>query len=506
MRTLVAFHSTFLLPLLALSHCAAPPPPATSARTLDALHGGAPTLDDAHIAAAVRVLLQRDPAPIPVDIAILATQGIVELSGKVETTLVKKRAVSVALAARGVRAVVDRLDLQFPSRSDDAISNGVSSALSSNAILSAYPIEVGCAGAAVTLRGQVRSWYARQLAGWLSEGVPGTRLVDNRLEVDAKSTRSDQELAAEVASRLRWIALLDSTRIQVAAGEGAIHLVGTVVSDVQRQRLVSAASIPGVSRVDDSSLVVSPSRAGVVKGSSFIPSGFEIAGTVRDAISYDPRISAADVHPLVSGGLVLLRGTVRSNLAKHAAEAAARNTAGVRGVTNQLKVLPSPGWPDADTQARAQRALTHDAYTRVLPITVTVASGRATIDGRAPTAFERGHATKLIGSIEGVRDVDNRIVVSDLASVQALDGARRANGLSLVEVGAGGKGPHIASAIRQRLMNDMPGAGVSAEVARGIATLNGVVQTTSARVSATLLAYEAGALFVDNRIRVVGLD
>ena len=47
------------------------------------------------------------------DIDILATQGIVELSVVVETTLVKKRAVSAAHAARGVRAVVDRLILNF---------------------------------------------------------------------------------------------------------------------------------------------------------------------------------------------------------------------------------------------------------------------------------------------------------------------------------------------------------------------------------------------------------
>jgi hypothetical protein len=51
----------------------------------------------------------------------------------------------------------------------------------------------------------------------------------------------------------------------------------------------------------------------------------------------------------------------------------------------------------------------------------------------------------------------------------------------------------------------MLGAELSAED-RGVVTLHGVAQTTSERVSATLLGYEAGARFVDNRIRVRGLD
>jgi osmotically-inducible protein OsmY len=439
-------------------------------------------------------------------IDIVATQGIVELSGKVETTLVKMRAVSVAQAARGVRSVVDRLDLQFPALSDEAIISGVSSALSNSAVMAVYPVEVRCAGGAVTLRGQVRSWYARQLAGWLAEGVPGTRLVDNRISVDTKSARGDQELAADIASRLRWSPRLDSTHVQVAARAGAIYLRGTVANDAQRQRVVSAAWVAGVSRVDDGALVVRRVEADVIKGPAFAPSEFEVARTVRDAIAYDPRISAADVHPLVSGGFVLLRGTVRSNVAKLAAEAAARNTIGARGVTNQLKVLPSPGWSDADTQARAQLALRQDVYTRDLPISVSVTASRATIDGRARTAFERGHATQLIASIEGVRDVDNQIVVSDTSAVHLLNG-RRGDSESLRE-GAGQRGgdPDIPGAIRRRLLHSVLGAEVSAEVDRGVATLNGIVQTTSERVSATLCAYEAGALFVDNRILVRGLD
>jgi osmotically-inducible protein OsmY len=253
-------------------------------------------------------------------------------------------------------------------------------------------------------------------------------------------------------------------------------------------------------------LVVRRIEADVIKSPAFAPSGFEVARTVRDAIAYDPRISAADVHPLVSGGFVLLRGTVRSNLAKQAAEAAARNTVGALGVTNQLKVLPYPGWSDADTQARAQLALRQDVYTRALPVSVAVTASKATLEGSAQSAFQRGHATRLIASIEGVRDVDNQVVVSHPAAASPINGIRGGKESFLEGAEQLREDADIAGAISRCLLDGMRGAEVSAQLDRGVATLNGIVQTTSERVSATLCAYEAGAIFVDNRIRVRGLD
>ena len=179
--------------------------------------------------------------------------------------------------------------------------------------------------------------------------------------------------------------------------------------------------------------------------------------------------------------------------------------AGALRVTNQLRVLPSPRRPDADTQYRAQVALRQDAYTETLPISVRVIASKATIEGRARTAFERGHATKLIASVEGVRDIDNQIVVSVPPMAHRLNG-RRGSESFVGRVRPREEDPEIAEAVRRRLRHGRLGAEVSAEVDRGVATLNGIVQTTSDRISANLCAYEAGALFVDNRIRVRDLD
>jgi hypothetical protein len=52
----------------------------------------------------------------------------------------------------------------------------------------------------------------------------------------------------------------------------------------------------------------------------------------------------------------------------------------------------------------------------------------------------------------------------------------------------------------------MDGGAISVEVFRGVATLNGTARSTAERMHAGLNAYGSGALFVDNRIRVRGVD
>jgi osmotically-inducible protein OsmY len=52
----------------------------------------------------------------------------------------------------------------------------------------------------------------------------------------------------------------------------------------------------------------------------------------------------------------------------------------------------------------------------------------------------------------------------------------------------------------------LDGTPLSLEVANGVATLNGTVDGIRQRVAATRAAYEGGATFVDNRLRVVHLD
>lgn len=500
-----------LIGLLLLTHCAlphaAPRPTVARPGSTGSVNQGVASMSDAEIVAAVRVLCQRDPGRIPESINVASTQGIVELSGTVSTVLSQRRAVHAAKSARGVRSVMNRLELELPPVLDSQLANAVSAALKQDEVMHRYDIATSSVNGEVTLDGKVRSWHARRLAQWLAEGVPGTKEVDNRVAVEARAVRGDEELAADVASRLRWNLQLDSPQVEVGARGGTIFLRGSVASTARRGEVVANAWVIGVHGVDDSGLIVQPHGPPLLRAKTQMPVGYQIATAIGDAAAYDPRVSAADVHPLVSGTAVLLRGSVASEPARRAVQQIAEDTPGVAGVVNQLRIQPAQTVRDAQLLSRALDALGSNAYTRGLPISVAVTARKAIITGKVRTAFERRQATKLVASIEGVRDVDNDIEVGRFEAPHRALAPVTTSSVEAPSTPARGD-QEVASAIERRLHANplVDGSTIAVEVLRGIATLNGTVASTSARMATTLNAYEGGASFVDNRIRVDGLD
>ena len=64
----------------------------------------------------------------------------------------------------------------------------------------------------------------------------------------------------------------------------------------------------------------------------------EIKNAIIDAFSYDPRVSPFNLDISVNIGVVTLSGRVNNLNAKRAAEQDVKNTIGVWGVKNHLKV------------------------------------------------------------------------------------------------------------------------------------------------------------------------
>jgi osmotically-inducible protein OsmY len=285
-------------------------------------------------------------------------------------------------------------------------------------------------------------------------------------------------------------------------------LVGSVASRAQKKQAETDAWLNGVRAVDTAKLQVSRSQADLVKGLAYTPSGLQAAMVVRDALSYDPRVSVADINPLVSGSFVLLRGTVRSASAKLAAEDTARHVPGVVDVTNQLQVRAAPPRDDALLEQDIVNALSWCAVTRGLGISVRVQAGKVTLGGQVESASQRRHATRLIASIEGVRDVDDLLRVARPGPPHPLYRGGSNRQPLPPSTALLGSNDETAATIRRRLNTNpfVGGAAISVEVFGGIPTLNGTVQSTSQRMAATRSAYEAGAIFVDNRLLVEGVD
>lgn len=86
--------------------------------------------------------------------------------------------------------------------------------------------------------------------------------------------------------------------------------------------------------------------------------------------------------------------------------------ADARTATKNAATTVSTGVADIAITTKVKSALAADAKLSALKINVDTKDGNVALTGTAPDASARDMATTLANGIEGVRNVDNRLVVS----------------------------------------------------------------------------------------------
>ncbi|MEU5941707.1 BON domain-containing protein [Micromonospora sp. NPDC047548] len=139
----------------------------------------------------------------------------------------------------------------------------------------------------------------------------------------------------------------------------------------------------------------------------------DIQTDVLDELTWEPRVSPAEVGVTVAEGVVTLTGRVDSYAAKWAAERAAHRVARVRAVANDLAVRigPSAQRTDAELAGAVEHALEWDAFVPVEDLEVTVADGWVTLRGGVDWEYQRRAAERVVGRLTGVRGVSNGVTV-----------------------------------------------------------------------------------------------
>lgn len=468
---------------------------------------------DSEVNAAVLATLARDPGVDATNIRAKTTQGIVELTGQVDNLLTKRRAVRVAEAVRGVRAVSDQTKLQLKSRADADITADVNSVLLGSSVPDSYRVVPKTKSGTVTLTGSMKSYQGRLMAERLAEGVRGVRAVDNQIAIQHGVARSDSSVAADVTSRLHWDALVNDGLIDVAVHDGKVILTGKVASAVERRRADLDAWVLGTAAVDDSGLTVdwAAQEADLRKHKLLGKSDAQIASAIHDAAAYDPRVSVADILVSVTNGKAVLRGSVRSLKGRIAAEDVARHTVGVLSVQNDLVVKPGKTPADSALVSSVQRALLWDPYTNLYPIDVQVKAGKVTLTGNVDTPFERAQATDVAAEVEGVKGIDNslRVKRGELVYVYSayfFPYSPYWESWYAAPTATKRSDTQIAEGIHEELLWSpfIDAQRVNVDVTHGGAKLTGQVQSQSERNAATEDAYEGGALTVDNELKLSG--
>jgi osmotically-inducible protein OsmY len=340
--------------------------------------------------------------------------GIVTLSGSVDTILARRRAVEIAQTIKGVRSVVDNLEVEPGPRSDEELQRDVEWAILTDPVADSYEIEVSVKDGMVTLDGTVDSWQEKRLVRRVAEGVRGVKDVESTITFEIPAGRPDPEVEAEISKRLKWDAWVDDGLITVTVENGRAGLSGVVGSDIERSRAIGNAWVPGVEEVDASGLEVRWWARDQMRREKYErKSDAQIAEAVKGAFLYDPRVLSFEPAVRVDDGVVTLSGVVDNLEARRAAEEDARNTVGVALVRNHLRVRPANDVADGEITLRVQRAFRRDPLINRFEVGVTTFGGEISLAGEVESWVEKSHAEDLAARVEGVVEVHNNLRVDE---------------------------------------------------------------------------------------------
>jgi len=214
---------------------------------------------DENIRAEVIQELEWDPRVRSNEIGVAVKDGIVTLTGWVDSYLKKVAAEEAALRVPSVKAVANDIEVRlpaFPERTDADIAAAVLNALRWDAVIPIDKINVTVSQGWVTLKGEVDYYFQKLDAERAARRIAGVKGVTNLIAVKPHPLSSDLKQSIEKA--LVRNAQTDAKRITVEVQGSKVILRGTVRSYAEKQAAEETAwSAPGITEVDNR-IVVSP--------------------------------------------------------------------------------------------------------------------------------------------------------------------------------------------------------------------------------------------------------
>jgi osmotically-inducible protein OsmY len=215
--------------------------------------------------------------------------------------------------------------------------------------------------------------------------------------------RGDHEVEGEIGSELKWELGFTAEEIGVKVHAGLVTLTGTVGSYAAKMAAQEAAlRVRGVTDVANELHVrLTPPNE---------RTDAEIVRAVRSALEWDVLVPDDRITTTVCDGLVTLLGAVDSLATRNEAESAVRRLAGIRGVNNQIEVLP-PTIEPRDLQLKIVEALARRAIREADRIGVAVHEGRVTLSGEVQSWDEKRAIIGLVSHAPGVRVVSDHLAI-----------------------------------------------------------------------------------------------
>ena len=356
-------------------------------------------------------------------LSVTTKDGVVTLSGTVDSYPQEDQAKLLASEVRGVKDVANNISTKWHStRSDLEIKTDVIAVLDRDVYLTDMPITVTVQDGTVSLSGKVGNAYEKDRAANDVRWIGNVADVKNNLTVEwyeyrgvkkDNETPTDEVLKQSVRKSLDQDSRLIADQITIRVSSGEVTLDGSVYSHYEK----------GIADRDVKNVV----------GFAWLRNNLIVRGDEREdwAVSDDVDFNL-DTDAVTEGfgldvsvknGVVTLTGKVNSWFQwDHAYDVASR-VRGVKSVIDNIKVSEAndtngTNWKkDANLVKSIKSRMLSDWTTWWVAdkINVTVRSGVATIEGDVNTWKEREEAGDRALRTYGISEIDNRLTVKGVA-------------------------------------------------------------------------------------------
>ena len=191
------------------------------------------------------------------EIGVTAKDGVVSLTGVVDTYAKKIEAEDAAKNVAGVSALVEKIEIKYPSsytKTNAEIATEVLTALKARWDVPKDKVKVKVEAGWITLTGELGWNYQKEAAKDAIKSLLGVIGVTNDITIKSESTESVEKTTIENALKRNWAFYDNDVRVQVLGHVAT--LTGTVDSLYQKNEAGSIAwNAPGVWAVDNELVV-----------------------------------------------------------------------------------------------------------------------------------------------------------------------------------------------------------------------------------------------------------